>query len=168
MAKPIKRITPVDDPSLKLLWIEKHRYNTEELGLSNRQSFYLISDEYGCACSTVRYWCDENDRTRTLQHQKETRIPYLKSRPALRNYRKAHSQTYLDIRRNPDIYLDEITSGVATPMSLDEITIKLHELTGILMRNKTFLKCIRKYEKEHDVQILEQVEGYDPPAYHAV
>lgn len=124
--------------------------------MSNHQSHIQISKEYECGFDTCRYWLQENVKRSKNQRTHDADVPYSKSGSKRIKYRKTYVRTAMDIRRNPDIYLDEIFPDADTAFSLDEITDKLHSLTGIMLRNKTLLKAVHQYEKKTGIQILEK------------
>lgn len=161
-----KRRTPADDAQLGPEWREKHRYNVEELGLSNRRSYYRISEEYGCSWTTIRYHTHESARSHSILHKKNTYTPYAKENTTRINYRRTHSQIYSDIRRHPDIYLDEIFPEGDSFLTLDEITLRLANLTGINLRNNTLSKIVKQYEDKTGAPLLVEYKCCDPPSYH--
>lgn len=150
------------NPAILQDWIELHRHNIEKVGMSKRQSYYLISKQFGCYWTTPKYWIEPNIRDASIRRQKTNRIPYSKD-PRI-NYRRLHSRLYTDIWRNPLIYLKEIYCGRDVAYSLDELTDCLHKLTGVEIRNKTLLKIVSKVEQKYGKKILVE-NGRQPLEY---
>jgi hypothetical protein len=152
-----------DDPSILQEWKELHRHYTEELGFSNRRSYTFIGQKYGYSRSGVQYWIEENVRCRSIQRKKETLIPY-SNHPRVEE-RRRHSRVYQHIRRRPDIYLKKAYSGHDAPLTLDQLTSHLFELTGISIGNTTLLKILSRYEQNHGQTLLIPVKNHLPPSY---
>ena len=160
-----ERKTPVDEPGLLQDWIELHRHNTQEVGMSKRQSYYLISKQFGCCWTTPKYWIEPNIRDASIRRLKINRIPYSKN-PNMEE-RRLHSRIYSDLRRNIAEYLKEVYSGRDIALSLDKITDCLHKLTGIEVRNKTLLKIVAQFEQKYGKKILVE-NRRQPPEYRLV
>ena len=166
MKNVTKRKSPADNPAVALEWKELHRYNIEELGLSNRQSYYRISEKYGYSWGTIQYWVNENVRRLSIKQKKDTYVPYSTSGSKRIKYKRTHGQLYMDIRRHPDIYFEELYSNDNRPLSIDELTDRLHSLTGIRMRTKTLKSVVHQYEKKTGVKFLEEVKEQNQILYH--
>ena len=155
-----KRRTPVDDPAILQDWIELHRHNIEEVGMSKRQSYCLIGKQYGCYWTTPKYWVEPKIRDASIRRINTNRIPYSKD-PRVEE-RRIHSRIYSDLRRQPAEFLKEDYSGRDVEPSLNEITDCLHKLTGIEICNKTLHKIIGCQEQKYGKKILVE-NGCRPP-----
>ncbi|MFH0978994.1 MAG: hypothetical protein V1837_06880 [Candidatus Woesearchaeota archaeon] len=155
--------SPLDDPKLLEDWKELHRYNTQTLGLSNRRSFTLIGQKYGYSRSGVQYWLEENNRKQSIQRKKDNLIPY--SIHPRKLERREHGRIYQYVRRNLDTYVKQTYSGHDIALTLDQLTSNLFELTGISMRNSTFLKILSKYEQEQGKILLIPIANHEPTIY---
>lgn len=146
-----KRRTPIDDPKILDEWKEFYK-DYKGMGLSNHQVYKQISARYNCSTETVRIYLRPDERQLKIKRQKKAFVPY-KFDPR-KEYRRLHNRIYQDIRRNPEIYLKEIYCRRDDAFSLDEITTTLSKLTGIEMRNKTFIRILDHAEKKYGKKIL--------------
>jgi len=121
MVKSKRRRSPYNEPELFNKWKTIHKYNTKELGMSIRQSYIEISNQYSCSLSCCSYWLDENVKTRTLKHQKKVRIRYQDRPIDTIEDRKRYSRIFMDIRRFPNQYLLEIYQNNNQPKSLEKM-----------------------------------------------
>ena len=156
--------TPVDDPKILEEWKELHRHNTEELGMSKRQSYYQIGKQYGgCSWTTPQYWLKPSVRDASIKRLKANRIPYSKN-PRIEE-RRLHSRLYQNIRRNIHCFLREIYCSQEEALSLETITDCLYKLSGVKIRNKTLLKIVSLHEQKYGKKLLVENRTYEPPKY---
>jgi hypothetical protein len=156
-----KRRTPVDDPKIVDEWKEFYK-EYKDMGLSDHQVYKQISAHFNCSTETVRIYLRPDVRQLKIKRQKKEFVPY-RFDPR-KEYRRVHNRIYQDIRRNIEIYLKEIYCRRDDAFSLDEITNTLSKLTGIEMRNKTFIRILDHAEKKYGKKILTE-NGRQPPKY---
>ena len=156
-----KRWTPIDDPKIFDEW-KKFYKEYRDMGLSNHQAYKQISARYNCSTETVRIYLRPDEQQLKIKRQKKAFVPY-RFDPR-KEYRRLHNRIYQDIRRNPEVYLKEVYCSRDDAFSLDEITATLSKLTGIELRNKTFIRIIDHAEKKHGKKILVE-NGRQPPGY---
>jgi hypothetical protein len=133
------------------------------MGLSNHQAYVQISTLYHCNHFTVKRWLRPDVRQAHINRQRRSFVPYSKN-PRM-GYRRLHNVVYQDIRRRPDVYLHVAYCNRATQLTLDELTNRIHRLSGIELRNRTLLKIVNQYEQKHSHMLLVKTTNQKPARY---
>jgi hypothetical protein len=157
-----KRLTPSDDAKILDDWKKIYR-DYKELGLSSHQAYLHIAKTYNCSHDAVRYWLRPDVRLSQIRKKKLSLVPYSKKSDIEK--RRIHARVSKDIYRHINIYIREAYCGRDTPLSIDDLTLRLGQLSGILLRNKTLLNIVDQHEKKTGQKLLYPT-GETPPRYY--
>ena len=167
---PKKLKSPVDDPKILEEWHVLFKRYTEVEGMRKWKALERIAREYGGkSASNVRDYLEPNVR----RNQNALKKIYPKPDRETEDYRLRNS-TRMYLYRHIGDYVGQAFENNENPLTIDDLTFRLAEIlakqgkSGVLLRNKTLLDLIGKYEREHGQQLLQQVPGYEPPAYLSV
>ena len=161
---PQKPLTPASDEAVLEQWKNLFRQYTVEEGMKKSHAYVKIAAQYATNRVTVYHWLNEDVRSQHRDVNKNRSRPNRYDNEEFR----LRSLTLTHVRRHLDLYVAKAFQEVEAPLSLEEVTLRIHDILeseqrpGILMRNNTLQRLVDKY----DPPLLQRVEDSAPPLFY--